>query len=641
MRRPRLAVRTAVLSTLLLTGSLSAWYFTRPTVVAGEGTPVVVSDSRLPLFQWTPGEERVYRFTWDDLQRVELPMPVPGGAASSGAVEGTLHLEGSLALRALEVRPDGTRVRLSLKSLERHDAVLSGQQLFPDAASVVTQLPESASAWVELDAKGALLAVRFSEAEPAMFRQLAQTLAAELFPTTLRDAAEWDVVESNQTGEVQARFQFDGDSVLTRRRTRYVSLNAAGKERPFQQELRSLTRFERAPDGRMAGVSHDESLDATRTDGAPLMSRRMRLRVTFSARSMAPLLATNEDKPLIRKPEQIVFEGDKETALLRSQADGMTVDEVLRVLTSATRPESIPELDRFVRRAIAALKLEPGRTRELAASFLRPGVNPGLRELTMDVLAGTGHAQAQALMRELLQAPVAREHETSYGLMLQRAGFLEAPEPETARMLTTLREQARAGNDVATRRASEYALGGVVSKLPSGDPNVATYLRPLQDSLRDAKDPQDRMHALRALGNTRQEAVLDQAQPYLRDDSSEVRAAAAESLRGVPQEIATRMLLDSLVQEPERLVQAALLDALDARRLDGADLERLRAWVVSGGMVSGVEATLLNLITHRIDGGGAPVLQMLQALALRPGQQSSTRARIMSLMAQSSAELGG
>ncbi|NVJ23443.1 MULTISPECIES: HEAT repeat domain-containing protein [Myxococcus] len=638
MRRQRFAVRTAVLSTLLLTGSLSAWYFTRPTAAVADPS-AVVSDSRLPLYQWTLGEERVYRLVWDDLQRVSLPLATAG---ESTTIDGTLHLEGSLALQALEVRPTGTRLRLTLKSLERHEAMLSGQPLLPDAATLAAHLPQSASAWVELDARGALLAVRYSEAEPPMFRQLTQTLAAEMFPTELKDASEWNALEATQTGDVEASFRFegDGDARLTRRRSRYQKLRAAGGAAPFQQDLSSLTRFERTPDGRLAGVFHDESLDASRSDGGALMSRRMRLRVEFASRELKPLVATSEVKSIIRQPAQIAFEGDPEVALLRSQADGMTIDRVLQVLSTATSPEAIAGLDGFVRRAIAALKLEPERTRELSGAFLRKGASPGLRELTMDILAGAGHAEAQATMRELLQSPVAREHEAAFGFMVQRAGFLKEPEPETGRMLTAMHAQARAANDVGTERASLYALGGVVSHLPEGDPEVATYMRPLEDALRDARDDEERLHALRALGNTGQESVLDQAGPHLRADSAEVRAAAAGSLRKAPQEVATRMLLDSLGFEKERVVQAALLDALDARTLDAADLERLRAWVVSGQLASGAESTLLNVITHRLD-GSAPIYQMLQALALRPGQQSSVRARIMSLMAQSSAQRDG
>ncbi|WP_164020568.1 HEAT repeat domain-containing protein [Pyxidicoccus trucidator] len=639
MSRSRLALLPAALVTLLLAGSLLAWNAFRPSLSGAVTGVFAERASRLPLTRWEPGEERTYRFVWDDLQRVELPVPTSG---EDSALTGTLHLEGELTLQALEVRDTGTRLRLGLKRLDRHEALVSGQALFPDDASVRAQLPASASAWLELDARGALLAARFSESEPPMFRQLAQTLAAELFPTELRDAAEWQAVESTQTGEVEADFRFEGDdaSRLTRRRTRYQSLRAAGEVKAFRQKLSSLTHFERDPDGHLAAVSHDESLEATRTDGRPLLSRLMRLRVTFSTREQKPLPMQGEDKPIVRTPAQIAFEGDPELALLTSQADGLTVDEALEVLATAGDPDAIPELGRFARRAIAALKLEPERANELARVFRLKDARPALRELMLDLLVGAGHAEAQATLRELIQSPEAREHEAAHALMVQRAGFLENPEPETGRMLADLHARARTSGDIGGERASSYALGSLVSHLPPDAPEVSEYVGVLEDSLARAKSAEERLHSLRALGNTGAERVLELSAPHLRADEADVRSAAAEALRRSPQEVATRMLLDALETERERAVQSALLDALDARSLGMPELERLRAWVVAGRLAPGAEATLLNVLSHRLD-GSAPIVQMLQALSLRPGQQPATRARVMALMAQASARRGG
>jgi len=639
MLRSRPVLLPAALVTLLLAGSLSAWNAFRPSLPEAVTGLFAERTFRLPLSKWKLGEERTYRFAWDDLQRVELPVPT-GGENSS--ITGMLHLEGELTLQALEVRETGTRLRLGLKHLDRHEAVVSGQPLFPDDAAVQAQLPASASAWLELDARGALLAVRFSESEPPMFRQLVQTLAAEFFPVELRDASEWHAVESTQTGEVEAHFRFEGDdaSRLTRRRTRYQRLRAASGVDAFLQTLSSLTHFERAPDGHLAGVSHDESLEATRTDGRPLLSRRMRLRLKFSTREQKPLPAPGDDKPIVRAPSQIAFEGDPELALLHSQADGMTVDDTLEVLATAGDPDAIPDLGRFARRAIAALKLEPERAGEVALAFRRKDARPALRELMLDLLVGAGHAKAQATLRELIQSPEAREHEASHALMVQRAGFLEHPEPETGRMLAQLHAQARTSGDTGGERASSYALGALVSHLPPGAPEVSEYLGVLEDSLARAESAEERLHSLRALGNTGTERVLELTSPHLRADEADVRAAAAEALRRSPQEVATRMLLDALEGERERAVQSALLDALDGRSLGMPELERLRAWVVAGRLAPGAESTLLNVLAHRLE-GSAPVIQMLQALSLRPGQQPATRARVLALMAQASARRDG
>ncbi|ATB45022.1 HEAT repeat domain-containing protein [Corallococcus macrosporus] len=640
MRRSRLAVRTAALTTtLLLAGAVPMWSYFHSAATEAVDAAAPAAASRLPLYRWTVGEARTYHFIWNDLQRVALPVPQQGDAPQ--AMDVALSLEGELTLQALEVRANGARVRLAVKRLERHDATLSGQALFPDAEAVRAHLPQTASAWLELDARGALLAVRFSDAEPPMFRQVAQTLAAELFPTELRDAAEWSAVESTQAGEVEARFQFDGEAArLTRRRARYQSLRAAATAPAFRQTLSSLTHFDRDPDDFLAGVSHDEILDATHTDGRPLVSRRVRLRLAFASRQQQPLPPATEDKPLVRAPSQVAFEGDEELALTTSQADGMTVDAALQVLATATDPAGIPELGSFARRAIAALKLEPHRAGELGQLFLQQGTSPAMRELMLDLLAGAGHAQAQATLRELIVSSEAREHAGAHGLMVQRAGFLREPEPETGRLLARMHTEAQAAGDVATERASAYALGAVVSHLPAGSPVAAELLRPLEDALARADSAESLEHSLRALGNSRAERVMDLAAPHLRGETPEVRSAAAGALRTAPQETATRMLLDALLSEPERAVQGALLDALNARTLGGSELERLSGWVVAGHLAPGAEAALLNVLTPRMDDSVA-VLRMLQALAVRPGQQPATRARVLALMAQVSASRGG
>ncbi|GHG87232.1 HEAT repeat domain-containing protein [Comamonas sp. JC664] len=638
MRRSKLAVRTAALTTLLLAGAVPAWHFFHRSAPVVATPQAAVSPSRLPLYQWTVGEERTYHFVWNDLQRIAFTVP---GGEELQRFDGVMNLDGELTLQALEVREDGARLRLALKRLSQHEVTFSGQSLLPDAAALQEHLPESASAWLELNGQGALVGVRYSDAEPPMFRQFTQSLAAELFPTELRDAAEWTAVESTHLGQVEASFQFQDERArLTRRRTRYQSLRAASQVPTFQQQLSSLTQFDRDPDGFLAAVSLNEILDATHTDGRPLLSRRVRLRLTFSTRQQKPLPPLVETKSIVRAPSQLVFEGDEERALATSQAAGMTVDLMLEALASANDPSAVGDAGTFARRAIAALKLEPHRTGELGALFKRPGVAPAMRELMLDLLAGAGHAEAQAVLRELIVSKEAREHPGAHAMMVQRAGFFKAPEPETGRLLARMNAEARASGDVGTERASAYALGAVVSHLPAGSPEAAEFLRPLEDALLQADSPEALEHSLRALGNSGSERVLDLASPHLRDASPTVRAAAASALRSAPQDAATGLLLEALSSETERAVQAVYLDALNGRTLGGAELERLSVWVISGGLAVGADAPLLNVLSARMDDSDA-VLRMLQALSLRPGQQPATRARVMALMAQASASRGG
>ncbi|RKH71819.1 HEAT repeat domain-containing protein [Corallococcus aberystwythensis] len=635
MRRSTLVRGVAGLVAMLCLGAFAVWQSPSSSSAAVASG----ASGRLPLFRWRVGEAQTFHLVWDDLTRVALPIADP---SQPDVLEGVLHLDGELTLQALESRATGTRLRLTLRRLERHEALFSGQPLLPDAESVRTHLPDTASAWLELDARGALQAVRFSDAEPPLFRQFAQTLAAELFPSELRDQATWTTTESTQTGDVEATFAFEGGdaSRLTRRRTRYQTLRPAGAATVAQQELGALTTFDRDAEGRLLAITQDELLDALGTDGRMLVSRRLRLRLTYQSREMQPLPPSGEQKRVVRTPSQIAFDVDPEVARLRGQAEGMTVDELLETLEDASGPDAIAGLDVFARRAVAALKLEPGRSRELSRLFLKPGTPPGMRELMLDLLVGAGHAQAQATLRTLLLAPEAREHAGAYVMMVQRAGLLTKPEPETGVMLNGLLDRAKAEHDVPVERATSYALGAWSSRLEPGSAEARAALRTLEDGVARASGDEARAHALRALGGTGAERVVDVASPHLRAESPDVRAAAADALRRAPQDLATRLMLDALETEKHRGVQRALLDSLNARPLDAGALEHLRAWVVSGRLAPGEEPALLAVASQHLE-GGTPVFQMLQALSVRRDLQGPTRARVLALMAQMGARLGG
>ncbi|RKH04178.1 hypothetical protein D7V97_25690 [Corallococcus sp. CA053C] len=95
---------------------------------------------------------------------------------------------------------------------------------------------------------------------------------------------------------------------------------------------------------------------------------------------------------------------------------------------------------------------------------------------------------------------------------------------------------------------------------------------------------------------------LQPVQPRAQADVRGRQAAAVDALRRAPQELATRMLLDALDTEQDRAMLAVAAQHLE---------------------------------------GGTPVFRMLQALSVRPDLQGSTRARVLSLMAQVGAQLGG
>ncbi|RYZ36605.1 MAG: HEAT repeat domain-containing protein, partial [Myxococcaceae bacterium] len=140
MRRSTLVRGVAGLGALVCLGALPFWLSeSSPSAATVQASASV---HRLPLFRWRVGEAHTFHLVWDDLTRVALPMPAQDAKAQE--LEGVLHLDGELTLQALETRATGTRLRLTLRRLARHEATLSGQALLPDAAALQAHLPDTA-----------------------------------------------------------------------------------------------------------------------------------------------------------------------------------------------------------------------------------------------------------------------------------------------------------------------------------------------------------------------------------------------------------------------------------------------------------------------------------------------------------------
>lgn len=618
-------VAAAVVGLLLIPCVI--WQLRARVVAASSDEP-----SPLPLFQWTLGEERTYHFIWDDLQHVRLSLPQsPNGETR---LEGTLHLEGDLALQAVVIGPKSTQVSLRLLGLRRHQAVFAGQPMFPDEASVSKALPATAHALLDFDAQGALTQVRLSEEDPELFRYFAHTLASELFPSMLEARRRWSALEVTQTGEAESTFAFEDakSRTLLRRRNHYTHLRSTTGQPSGTQTLSSFARFERDPDKRLAAVSVDETLEVATPHATPLLSRQLHLRLMFSTRAEKPLppaLAGRED---IQKVGAVPVNATLARSLLRGQADGMTLDQVLDTLRGATSAGAIADLTRFAWRATAALQLEPERLPQLALYFRERETQPAMRELTLDLLSGAGTPEAQKQLTALLASTEAHAHAGAYALMVQRAGWVSHPTPETAQFLADLHRSATQAKDVGVERASAYALGALTSHLEATDPVARTNVLILSTDLAQATTPDAKQHALRALGNTNAEEVFGLARPELAAGDAEVRAAAATALRGVPRGEVTDALLGALPREKDRRVQASVLDSLTARKLDAKALQSLSEWVVTGNLASGADTELLELISQNL-GAGPSVNRMLQSLSARQDLSSSSRARVIGLMA--------
>ncbi|MCA9548382.1 MAG: hypothetical protein KC613_28465, partial [Myxococcales bacterium] len=131
--------------------------------------------------------------------------------------------------------------------------------------------------------------------------------------------------------------------------------------------------------------------------------------------------------------------------------------------------------DRAVWDAARRLQAQPALADDLAELVLTPGTLPGGRALAMDLLAQSGHPQAQRALVRVLQDPrlAQRADAAERSLLVQRIGMVPQPLPETVDQAVAL----ATAQDPVVRRAALAAAGGLARRLAvGGDPAGAEAL---------------------------------------------------------------------------------------------------------------------------------------------------------------------
>ncbi|PTL79153.1 HEAT repeat domain-containing protein [Vitiosangium sp. GDMCC 1.1324] len=589
---------------------------------------------------WSVGTRYVYTLEWRTEQRL-LP-PLPGREQGKVTpMDGARRLSGDLVLRALGRDGESFLLGASLENL-REPMLRISSQPEPDAASLTAALTGH-EALLEVDGAGNLRSLRFAPQDPSVFKHLLQELLTLVEPTlpveeAQRSAGRWEVLESTSQGQVRSTYEVEADDshAVHRGRSAYTRLYVVPSEMErASQQLESQARFAFAEAGHLSGVSHQERLVVRNQSGVLLLDSKELLRLslrelgTFTPPADMGLAAHTE----VRQPGVITASAQLERKLLQQRAGELTVEQLVADLLKYGASGNMPDKNRWVWRASGRLMLEPERCRELVPVFARPELGDEGRALLMDVLASAGNAQAQGVMRELLEMDVARGgNPQAYELLLQRLGMVEEPTTETLESLMQYHARARAEQRENVRNASAYALGAAGGNLAADDARAGGYTRMLVDELGTARSAGDRETYLRALGNAGREEGMAAVLAHAADPEEPVRATTAAALRKTDTPEATATLL-RLARDSSRSVQSEAIVALRTHRLDAGALVALRDTVVSGGLHSGVEPLLVGLLAEQLEGGPA-VAQTLRFLANAVQDDPSLHTRILELLAR-------
>ena len=575
-------------------------------------------------YDWPAGTELTYALDWEAAEAQRLPSQRPDDAPARSRQ----HFTGKLVLRSYgRGAGDAFTLTARLEGLSRHELDFWGRAPLADDAAARAQL-EGHAATLTVTPSGAVRSVGFAADAPDLFKHLMQTLLTEAqvpVPAAPDADGTWEAEEPSRFGLAQVHYEAVAATTLHRERTGYRRLHALSGE-PGPHSVTSRGVAELAPAGHLTRLHEEETLAVRSAQGGAVLDATVALTLALERAgrfdAVAQPLAASVD---LRTPGQVEISDSASTRLLEQRAAGMTGEMLVGDLRQMANGGLLPEHNRWLWRATGLLKLHPELARELLPLLLSPATNATGRALVLDLLAGAGTSEAQAVMREALDRP-ALTQDKAYPLLLQRFSLVAEPDAQSAAFLARVSEQSR---DVHVQRAGAMSLGSVIGKLQDQPAVARSHLARLTAEASGAQDPATKATLLRAVGN----AGMPESEPMLRglatEPSPEVRAAVASALRRQPSEAATRTLV-TLVQDAHPGVAETAMTSLGERVLPADALGALTAAALAGKTPEGSERALVTLL-HAQRLSGADVDAALRAVQART-QDGDLRARIESLL---------
>ncbi len=283
-----------------------------------------------------------------------------------------------------------------------------------------------------------------------------------------------------------------------------------------------------------------------------------------------------------------------------------SVAQTVRALPRGARPSDV-----WRNAAFAILRLDAKECEQLGGVFEDASIDEERRVLVLDLLAGAGTFEAQAVMRRLLALAIARRDSRMFATFVQRLGFVEHPDGPTLRFLMSVLAESR-NEPPEIRAACAYALGAAAGQAwRAGDHDAAARATDvLRQDLLHAGAPREKAAILTALGNAGIPSDVSTVLRHVHDADPGVRTAAALALRKIDAPAARAALLDMLADAEHKVAHGALV-ALGEHRLDEGELERLADLVLAGRTALALDARILRLMVAQ---GG-----QLRPTGTRPG----------------------
>ncbi len=523
---------------------------------------------------WPEARRQVYRVHFENRDEGRLVATGGPGNASGETLRSVLSLDGLVA-----VTGDGsgeasgtTRVTFEVLACERASWEIAGVAAWASAIDCTTALT-GARLGADVSPRGLTSALYApagaDEVTQGVLQALWLRMQFALPGVDLSAGATYRVEEAGLQGTARQGYVVrsgDGPDERLRLERSTEALEdvraASGLREPPVVSVAGSASAVIARSGRLARVAGEEQLDVRSRSGVPVLSSNTSFRFEWlREEAVAP---SGLAKPIRRATDQMFVSAATDARLLDQRIDGLDAETLTSMLRTYGSGGHLSDMERFLWRATGLLEKRPDASRELLAIYRSPGATPALRALVMDLLASSGHAQAQTAMRAALgDGSLLVSGDAEDRRLYQRVGLLDHPTRETAEMVAHHYHELRGRDDVEARLTTAYALGAVIRGLRSGDDDAralaAAYGAELARDLRATRDPVELAHMVTAVANTRDESNMGVLADLAEHPSREVRSRVAHALGRVASRPPDALL--GLLADEDRGVQRTAVRA--------------------------------------------------------------------------------
>lgn len=560
---------------------------------------------------WPPLTRTTYRFEYRSEESVRPLADIGKERVGSGdAISGALELRGELVVESSPA--EDRQIQLRITRLER--AALSVNE---QPVAGLSEILVGAALGFERGPRGLFTQYVVPEGAQPLLVQTLRGLGMRLQVAAAESAGEarFEVQEELPHGKAHSIYERVGEGKWRRQRPRYDTLDVSENLRAMPKvELAALAEIQLGARGALERLSDTESITVL-ADEAEILRGTSTL--SLERVDAAELLERWALAGRARALAEVHTSEALEQRVQAERTEGLTRADAVEMLRKHMNEGTLPDHRRALWRLTGLLEMEPELAKDLEGLLLEETTSSKGRALLLDVLVSVGHDEAQAAVRNGLDADVSKR-DRARSAHYQRLGLIEFPNLDTLRFAQRDFDAAQASGSLDLRLLTAYTAGAVAGHARSSDdPALRSAANAVGSSisglLAAAGTPVEQKHLIKALSNVKDDRFHAQLAGFVNSPDHGVRESTARAFRE-PVSALGRSQLIGLVRDENPFVQTEAIRALEKHILVDSDWERIAQVITSGGLHVRNHRILLDFVKHRRATAREATTRLLEAM---------------------------